>query len=360
MKTGKITCAALLAASILAASCDRTIHEYPVPQDSLIILEANVNRNQPLYFKEVIYDENGNRTEKELEEKEAQPYFPSDRLEMRIIMDIYKGDASEKSPSRERACRKIVYVENIADMPQDTMHVRLRDGKYYVLGWADYVLKEAHSGTYETDSLTNIRTDIDAYPRNPHHRSSGAGNSEFNIDFSLTQEGYPIMKSSGEIIESRIVPVNMERPSGRYRVIADDYEDFINTGGEIDSLTIKVVYKQYISTGFNVATMEPNHFTSTYSFNVRPSDIEYDGKHEASLFGDYIFTTNGGSVTNIIADFYFYDSDGKEINHCQNIEIPLKRDHETIVRGYFLTRELGSENIIGIDENFEGEITVEI
>lgn len=361
MKTRKITYAALaLCLSACIAACDRTIHQYPVPQDSLVIIEANVDRGHPAYFKEVIYDEEGNRSENDLQPDEAQPYYPSDKLEMRIILDIYSGQASEKSPQRERLCRRILYVENIAGMPQDTIHVWLPDGDYYVLGWADYVLKDSHRGTYITDDLTNIRTDIEAYPRNTHHRSSGAGNNEFEIDFSLTQEGYPVMKSSDEIIESRIIPVDMKRPSGRYRIIAEDYDDFIRQGGQIEGMTVKVTYKQYISSGFNVATMEPNDFVPTYSFDIDPADIEYEGKHEASLFGDYIFTTNGGNTTNIIADFIFYDKDGNEINHCQNIVIPLKRDHETIVRGYFLTREVGSGNIIGIDENFDGEHLIEI
>ena len=46
--------------------------------------------------------------------------------------------------------------------------------------------------------------------------------------------------------------------------------------------------------------------------------------------------------------------------HCQNIKIPLKRNHETVVKGFFLTREVGKGNNVAIDDNFEGEYVVGI
>ena len=64
--------------------------------------------------------------------------------------------------------------------------------------------------------------------------------------------------------------------------------------------------------------------------------------------------------TNILADFYFFDASGTEISHCQNIEIPLKRNHETVLRGFFLTRKIGDGNNVNIDDNFGGEYVVEI
>ena len=55
-----------------------------------------------------------------------------------------------------------------------------------------------------------------------------------------------------------------------------------------------------------------------------------------------------------------FDASGNEISHCQNIKIPLKRNHETVVKGFFLTREVGKGNNVAIDDNFEGEYVVGI
>ena len=71
--------------------------------------------------------------------------------------------------------------------------------------------------------------------------------------------------------------------------MATDFEDFIQTRGSLEGLTVKVVYKQYVSIGYNVMTQEPNLFITTYSFNIVPAQITYEGKEQASLFGDYLF-----------------------------------------------------------------------
>ena len=259
--------------------------------------------------------------------------------------------------------RRTLYTDKDALPPQDTIHAYLPHGDYYVLAWADYVPQtDPADWHYLTDTLTNIRTDISTYPNNGHLRSTAAGQVEFGMDFALTREGYPVTRSdegTSIVKESRVVPVGLSRPAGRYRVVALDYEDFLQTGGSMDGMTVKVIYRQYVSAGFNVATMEPNLFVTTYSFDVHPSEIDYEGKQDASLFGDYIFTTSDRE-TNVLADFYFYDAQGQEISHSKGIEIPLMRNRETVVKGYFLTCEVGSGSSVGIDENFEGEYVIEI
>ena len=332
-----------LTMGIALIACDATIHEYPeeVQPNRLIVIEPNVDRLPPPYHKLVRYDEDYNRTVHDLPDRNSQPYEAEDEFEMRIIVDIYKGFPAVRTASSQRIERRVVYVPNDALPPQDTLHVWLPEGDYCALAWADYVPKTYRDDWhYNTDELTAITTTISTYPDNPHHRSTAAG----QVSFASAPA---------------TVPVYLERPSGRYRVIALDYEDFIQTGGSLEGLTVKVIYKQYVSVGYNVATGEPNLFTSTYSFNVQPEDIDYEGKREVSLFGDYIFTSDERETT-ILADFYFYDADGLEINHCEGVEIPLMRNQETIVAGYFLTRELGEGNDVSIDDDFEGEYVVEI
>ena len=336
----------LLLAAGGVAGCDATIHQYPDPEeeDALIVIEPNVDRLPPLYHKLVSYDEKYHRTEVELPERASQPYRAEDEYEMRIIVDLYSGSPALRDTESHRVARRISYVPNDAEPPQDTLHVYLPKGDYHVLAWADYVPKSApEDWMYQTDDLTAVMTDVSEYPENLHHRSTAAG-----------QNGFAASRSADSTIH-----VYMERPSGRYRVVALDYDDFIQTGGSAKGLTVKVIYKQYVSVGYNVATEAPNRFISTYSFNVCPEEIEYEGKREESLFGDYIFTANDRETT-VLADFYFYDANGFELNHCENIEIPLMRNKETLVTGYFLTKELGEGSGVSVDDNFEGEYVVEI
>lgn len=150
---------------------------------------------------------------------------------------------------------------------------------------------------------------------------------------------------------------------GRYRVVATDVTAFLRSGGILEDVSVKVVYKQYVAVGYNVATCDPNRFVGTYSvrFPFLHADAMGDVGEDAEglLFGDYLFTSSG-QETLVLADFYFYDATGGEINRCQGIEIPLKRNRETVIRGAFLTHEVSRGNDIAIDENFEDEFTMTV
>ena len=58
----------LVLAATLQAGCDATIHEYPTAQTSQVIVELNADRMPPDYYKELVYDKDGNHTEKLLEQ----------------------------------------------------------------------------------------------------------------------------------------------------------------------------------------------------------------------------------------------------------------------------------------------------
>ena len=74
----------------LMMACDATVHEYPVPDKSFVVIEPNVDRLPPLYYKEVFYDEEWNCTIKNLEEEHSKPYIPDEDFAMRIILDVYE------------------------------------------------------------------------------------------------------------------------------------------------------------------------------------------------------------------------------------------------------------------------------
>lgn len=347
------------------AACDATIHEYPAPEESLVIIEPHINREPPLYYKEVVYDDKWNRIVRDLERRPAMPYDPDEKFEMRLLLEIYHGTTEEESRSVGREAllveQRLLHLDREALPPQDTVHFSLPVGEYHLLAWADYIYKNDQYGSiYNADTLSNIRSNLKNYPENTHHRSSSAGQEAFAVDFTLGPEGYPVRLADPlSPIRSRKIPVMMERPSGRYRIIASDFDEFVKDGGRLEGATVKVVYKQYVSVGYNVATREPNLFVSTYSFNTHPAQDVFGEEGSISLFCDYLFCSFDKEDT-IVASFYFYDSSGKEFNHCENIEIPLKRDHETVVKGHFLTNKVGKDSNVSIDEEFEGEYTVEI
>ena len=346
-------------------SCDRTIHEYPRPSRSLVILKLFADRRPPKYYKEVSYDEYFNRTVMFLDTTEyAAPYTPADHYKMRLTVEVYSGhiddyDALHTDVSKRLVERRVIYCDKGAQPPQDTIHLNLPDGAYYALAFADYVPEDNEDdGPYTADALYNIKGKVDNYPEFGHMRSTDAGRTEFNVDFSLTEEGYPTWKENGwHPVYSREIPLYLNRPSARYRFIATDGSEFRADRINLDRYTVKVVYDQFITAGYNLFTRSPNLFVTSYSFNAKPIWNVWDDKTEMSVMLDYIFTDYFREDV-IMASIYVYDENGKEVNHFQDVEIPLLRDHETIIRGNFLTQQRGRSDGMAIDENFQGEYVV--
>lgn len=338
---------------ILLASCDRTIHEYPTPTKAMVILEFNVDRRPPDYYKKVEFDENFHRTVTKLEEKPALPYTLEKGYLMRITAEVFNAAGN-------LVARRVMTRPYDELPPQDTIHLFLHDGKYSVAAFADYVKEDSPiDWHYQTKTMKGIDTDLSTYPENAHLRSCAAGTESFIIDFRLTPEGYPALaKDARHAIYDRIIPVFLERPNGRYRITALDYGNYLLAGGASGDISVKVTYRQFASVGYNVLERKPNKFIGQYSFKTRPQ-IYYSPDHnEISLAIDYIFTDWEAENT-VMADFQIYDNN-KEISHIMNVEIPLKRNHETILEGYFLTKSYGKNDGIKIDENFDGEFIIKI
>ena len=158
----------------LMMACDATVHEYPVPDKSFVVIEPNVDRLPPLYYKEVFYDEEWNCTIKNLEEEHSKPYIPDEDFAMRIILDVYEKKSGKNRIVQQKIERRMLLVDKDALPPQDTIQVYLPKGDYQVLAWADYVYKDNPVDRfYQTDMLTSIKTNTDIYPVNTHHQILG-------------------------------------------------------------------------------------------------------------------------------------------------------------------------------------------
>ena len=124
----------------------------------------------------------------------------------------------------------------------------------------------------------------------------------------------------------------------------------------MEDLSVQVIYKQYVSAGYNVDTGTPNYFVSTNTIETTPTtSMAISETGELLLAYDYVLTSSD-KEDQVLIDLVLYEGD-HELNHYQNITIPLQRNQETVVQGPFLTKKIGSGDI-GIDDNFEGEIVV--
>ena len=353
--------------ALTLSGCCATIHIYPEEDEpiteSTLTLQALVDRDPPLYYKEVAYDTAWNCTVTLLDETPASAYTPPEGYGLRVIMDLYQGQVDDLAQTTDQDRyfleRHEALAEGDALPPQYDVALTLSEGDYFVLAWADYVPEDNPTDWhYLPDGLTAVTTDLDTYPDEWHLRSSAAGQEEFVLDFTASPEGYPALQSAPDsLLTDGIVPVNISRPSGRYRVVSTDAADYVFNGGRLEGITVQVTYKQFVSDGYNVATQTPNSYVSTYSFTR--TAISTEESDEFDLVGDYLFTAYEGE-TIVLADLAFYDAEGYEVNTVESVEIPLKRNHETIIRGPFLTRKLSGGGSVSIDENFTDEYVVPV
>lgn len=350
------------AAALLFAACDTTIHEYPQPQpeETVVFVELNVDRTPPLYYKELVYDGNGEHTSTLLEPTQSATYIADERLSMRLITEIYQLSAPDsRTDEGILVDRREITVERLKEAPQDTVQFIVPKGTYRTLTWADYVLtSNAVDWHFNTQALNSIQVDVTQQPHDNHHKSAAAGARNFTVDFS--QSGYTgtpvfIDETRAVTAENNVVSLNLQRASGRFVLLSTDLKEFVNSGNKIDDLQVHIIYKQYVSAGYNVDTGTPNHFIQTYTLETTPTILQSEST--ILLAYDYILTSSDRE-DNILIDIFIYD-DGKEVNHYQNVTIPLQRNRETIVKGPFLTKEIGSGDI-GIDNDFDDEIVVVI
>ena len=344
---------------ILLASCDRTIHEYPTPGESVVYLELNTDRTPPQYYKELTYDNQGGHTETELDPTLSEPYTPNEQLSMRLIAELYKLESSEDRIDKGTlVARRIITVDRLMEAPQDTLQFHVPAGIYRALTWADYSLKDNTTDWhFKTATLNAVEVDIDHKPRDNHHKNSAAGTCNFSVDFDLSKSGSPMIlsKTKATPAPDHVVPVQLERAVGRFRLWATDLQDFLNSGNRVEDLRVQIIYKQYVSAGYNVDTETPNRFVQTRTTETTPSTIPGDGS--ILLAYDYVLTSSD-KEDHVLVDVFIYEGD-KELNHYQNITIPLQRNRETVIKGPFLTTEIGSGDI-GIDDEFDDEFVVVI
>lgn len=349
----------LVLAATLQAGCDATIHEYPTAQTSQVIVELNADRMPPDYYKELVYDKDGNHTEKLLEQVPSAEYRISEDFDMRFIVELYRVPTPTDDVDKGTLeARREISVHRLMHPPQDTLHFYVPDGLYKVLAWADYVpCNEQNDWHFHTDALDEVRVNLNHVPENNHQKNSGAGFTDFSVDFTRDEEGLPQAANQTRAAkDNRLIPVYLKRPAGRFRLWATDYQEFLQNGHRAEDLTVRIIYKQYVSAGYDVSMQEPNAFIETRVMETTPGRVAADGT--MLLAYDYVLTSDT-QEDHVLVDIAIYDREnGTELNHFQNVDIPLRRNRETVVRGPFLTREVGSG--IEIDDNFDGEFVVPI
>lgn len=340
-------------------SCDKTIHEYPTDPTITLNLTCEIDNAAPEYFTNV--ENEGKGTSYIVRTQSTAPR--STRFEepvvLRYVFDLYRVVASHS----EFVERKVVYTPVNNPVPE-AIQFELEAAEYKVLVWCDYVKESAKEEDwyYKTGDLRNIRyTDIEVKDNNDK--------DVFTDMLHLNLREYSYSVTDHELSEHLI----LERPNGRYKCITTDVGSYIGKDKMVKEITTVVTYVLYVADGYNVEEQKPNHFEVTRSFL---STVNIDDAVSGQLEMCYDYVLVNGKQSNVKINFEFYKgiltmgnngllyradgtpaSEDDRISNWSGIVVPLKRNHETVVIGDFLTQSFGSGGI-GIEPGFEGEIVI--
>lgn len=265
---------------------------------------------------------------------------------LRCVVEVDKAGGGGLALRRELSCLQQADGTYLAELS-------LMPGDYDLRLWADW-----DGGYYNADDLGKVLVLTDNYVANGETDKKDA----YYATSSLSIPSSP----SGELRGAGAdVPLTLERPFAKYRLIATDVEAYYNliSKGEalpdIEDLQVRVTYEGFFPTGFNVATGKPNDALNTgIHYTSVPTVAEgYDAKVNRQVGADFVLTNGEESFVNVTIQMIDTNT-GEAVATVQHVKIPYKRGHLTTVTGHFLTAGK-TPGGVQIDTEWGEDITIE-
>ena len=161
----------------------------------------------------------------------------------------------------------------------------------------------------------------------------------------------------------------MQRPLAKFEFISDDLQEFIkketsrinqetanktNTQSNnlsIDNYIITIHYVGFMPNSYSLFTDKPTDSATGILFT---SPIQQLSKTEASLGFDYVFIKP--QLSAITVQVVITTNTGEVLSTSKPIQIPLKRDYHTIIRGKFLTSDTSGG--VAINPDYDGDFNL--
>ena len=259
--------------------------------------------------------------------------------------------------SRE-ATREFVFTRNLGEELHNRFFLELPAGSYRLTAWTDYTVADTLDTHYNTSGFHEITL-----------QGQHEGNNDMRDGFRGAED---ILLETGvmELIPDTIV-LDMQRPMGKFEFVCTDLQDFIDkevrelkqnspTPEDIDASDIHLedyrivfYYAGFMPNTFNALTDKAIDSSTGVQFT---SSLSPFSETEASLGFDYVFVNSDES--SVIVNLGVFNKEGKQLAMLTNVNVPLKRDQHTILRGKFLMAN--SDGGVSINPDFDGEHNIVI
>lgn len=225
--------------------------------------------------------------------------------------------------------REFSYDKDTAEGYGHDAEIKLPEGEYEIMVWSDLVKKAGDQPFYDCRDFTEITL----YGR--HTGSCGHRDAFGAIVRTEIKDG------------DNTVNINMQRPLAKFEFITTDLQEFAAKSRNAEDYKVVFHYAGFMPDAYNLMTDKPVDSATGVSFESTPVMLN---ENEASLGYDLVLVN--GKDAGVSVQIGIYDNEGNLLSVSAPIDVPLKRNHHTIIRGAFMTQT--SQENITINPDFDG------
>jgi hypothetical protein len=334
---------------LFLSACD--VHEWPETPE-FVKMHLRLNYETDMTEWEHLYD-----GAEVIEQGYGETYDNHrDYGKIRYIVRTYP--VSEKMRTTSDYTQEFVFTKDISEGYDHEVTLDLLPGNYNVMVWSDLVHTNGNDHFYEATSFAEI-TLREGHKGNTDHRDAFRGTSNICLVADIVEHDSPILD------------VVMQRPLAKFEFVTTDLKEFIDkeyqyllkeaeTRGELlptrvntDDYKVVLYYSGYMPFAYNMNADKPVDSKLGVSFE---SKIDVLNENEASLGFDYVFVN--GKTSSVTVQIGLYDKEDSQLALSVPINVPLQRNHHTVVKGSFLMEETSGG--ITINPDFDGNHNIVI
>ena len=319
-------------------SCD--VHEWPEVRETVpVYVDLKFNTDMPMWVQDSVVASTGVRG-------------TLDHGVMRYIVRAYAVQDQRVIPT---CVAEEITTRDMAMGYDCGVTLNLEPGDYSIMVWADMTENSSQTPYYNADDFSEIKLQGSKHYGSIDYRDAFRGKN----NIVLVSDIYDRAPDTCRVV--------MERPLAKFEFVAKDLAQFVdkeisrlktealaqgNTNADpnvdLNTYKIKIQYIGFMSSTYNMFTDER---TSSQEEVVFDGKVRLIDENTASIGFDYIFVNE--VRTTAWVRIRMYTEDDVQVGYTDQIKIPLRRNHHTLIKGVSLVSE--SEGGVQIDPGFDND-----
>lgn len=340
----------LVLSALLPAGCD--VHQFP-EERRLGGVVLHLHYEPDFWVWDHLYDPMQGKVHEQYPDAGVDEAHPgttsrydatSDHGSLRILIRAFRPG------NLDHCLGEYLFLRDAAQGYDCDVELDLAPGEYVLAVWSDLTGPSGDAFYYDPADFRRVQLRYaERYDANTDFRDGYRGRLGVTVEARFDTEA------------PQRYAVTMRRPMAKFEFITTDLSEFLEketnrrnlqTRARIEDYRVEVIYTGYLPSSYSVIEDRLENAATGVRF---VSEVQITGESEASLGFDYVLIndTQEGAVLTEIA---VYDRNGEQVARSHSIEVPLRRDHHTVLRGAFLT--LNAQGGVGVDPGYDGDHNV--